>query len=154
MNQFKHPVFYTPAINNFVPQVVDIATLNSAGVYVANLSGETRTQLNARYPGVEIGELETVVAQKESMLTTEPMEIGEEAYVKMLEVLPPDDWQRDSSGSSFKMCEHLSGRITAVYAFVNGIGRHFTFNDVATLGHAAIMQKVRNSMSACESVPS
>jgi hypothetical protein len=129
-----------------------MADLNAAGVYVGAFSGETQTQLNARYPGIQIGELETVVAQKEAMLTTEPMEISEDVYVKMLEVLPPDDWQRDSSGSSFKMCEHLSGRITAVYAFVNG--RHFTFNDVATLGHAAIMQKVGNSMSACESVPS
>ena len=152
MNQFKDPVFYTPAINNCVPQIVDMARINPSGVYVGTYSGETQIQLNARYSSVEIGELETVVAQKEAMQISEPIEISEEVYVEMLEVLPPDDWQRDSSGSSFKMCEHLSGRITAVYAFVNG--RHFTFNDVATLGHAAIMQKVGNSMLACESVPS
>lgn len=152
MNQFKDPVFYTPAINNCVPQVVDMADLNSAGVYVGTSSGDTQTQLNARYPGIEIGELETVVAQKEAMLITEPQEISKEAFARMKTVLPPDDFQQDSSGSSFKMCEHLSGRITAVCAFAKG--RYFTFNDVATLGHKAIMQKVRNSMSACESVPS
>jgi len=140
MKPFKEPVFFIPAKNGIVPQTIDLAIANCEKIYVGMHSGETQEQINARYPGVQLGELESVIATKEAMMKSGPIEITRAQYVASRDVLPPEDWQRDASGSSFKMCEHLSGRITSIYAVVDD--RCFTFKDVYSLTHQEIMAMV------------
>lgn len=144
MTQFKDPIFYTPATLGRVPSTIDMAVLVN-GEYVGRFSGETLVQLAKRYPGAAIGELDDVVAEKEAMQTSQPVEIKENQFSDMLECLPPVGWQDTGDCSSFKMCEHLSGRITGVYAKVGS--RYFNFNDLYTITHAQIMTKVKASVA-------
>lgn len=100
----------------------------------AQISRESLEEIRFRYPGAEVADLETWSAAKEKALCTEPEEITEEKFWEMLEVLPPQRWQRgrtldDKPCQSFEMCEHLSGRITSIVAEV--AGRYFTWNDIA-----------------------
>lgn len=127
-----------------VPVLIDTAKPNEAGVLVGRHSNETIEQVAKRYPGAQIGELVDIISEKEAMLKTLPVEITEARYFEMLEVLPPEDWKSSSDGSSFKLCEYLSGLITSIYVAMGP--RYFAFNDLATLPHAAIMQKVKDSL--------
>lgn len=100
----------------------------------SQIERQTLEEIQARYPGAEISDLETWSAAKEKALCTEPEEITEERFWEMLEVLPPQRWQRgrtldDKPCQSFEMCEHLSGRVTSIVCEV--AGRFFTWNDVA-----------------------
>lgn len=150
MKQFIAPVFYTPAKDGRVPVVIDVARLNSDNVYVGLYNGETLEQITKRYPDASIGESGEIAATSESMMKTEPVEITEEQFHEMLEVLPPEDMQRDVHGSSFKVCEYISGRITSIYVAMGK--RYFAFNDLASLPHLAIMEKVKKSLAASEEV--
>jgi hypothetical protein len=47
-------------------------------------------------------------------------EITEEAWWEALEVLPPEKWQTVRGVEIFRMCEYLSGNITAHYAKLRG----------------------------------
>lgn len=141
VQDFKHPVFYVPAEKERVPLIVDETMLRADGVLVGRYSCQTIDQVRVRHPGVQIGELDTIVAETEAMMITTPVEIDEEAFDYALEVLPPRDYATFGACTSFKMCEHLTGRITAVYAQVDG--SYYAFNDVYTITHAQIVEKVR-----------
>lgn len=139
--RYNHPVFFVPASGTLLPSLIDEAVLNSDGHYIGRYSRETLEAIAARYgKAVAIGEWEDFVASKEAMMKSPPAEITEDDFNAALEVLPPDDYCEDSRGTSFKCCERLSGRITSIYACANG--RHFSFNDVDSLTHRAIMDKV------------
>lgn len=47
-------------------------------------------------------------------------EITEESWWEALEVLPPEKWQTVRGVEIFRMCEYLSGNITAHYAKLHG----------------------------------
>lgn len=98
---------------------------------------ETIEQIKARYPGAEVWDFDAAIEHKENALKSPPIEITLDQFIDALEVLPPRDWQRTSEGESFKMCEHTSGRITAIYAKVNG--KYYTLSNVNTMPHADIM---------------
>ena len=98
---------------------------------------ETIEQIKARYPGAEVWDFDAAIEHKENALKSAPEEITEEQFIEALEVLPPEDWQRTAEGQSFKMCERTSGRITAIYAEVNG--KFYTMSNVHTMPHKDIM---------------
>ena len=141
--EFADPVFYVPACNGVVPQIIDTAR-PYRGSYIGQYSGRTLEEFRVNYPTAKIGDLDTVVQEKECLLISAPVEITEDAFIEALEVLPPEDYQTGRSAVTFKMCEHLSGRITAVYAHVGS--RYFTFNDVCSIEHAQIVDKVKRSL--------
>ncbi len=149
MKTYQEPVFYQPAKDGRVPQVVDLAKPNAQGVLVGRYSGETLEALAVRYPLVTLGEFDEIAAEIESLLKTVPVEISEERYNDMLEVLPPEDWQRTGYGDSFKLCERTSGRITSIFARVGT--RYFSFNDLYNLPHATIMTKVMTAKAEIDS---
>ncbi len=98
---------------------IDTVTADGRGAY----SLETLEQVQKRYPGAEIADLDTWTAAKEKALCTEPQEITEERFMEMLEVLPPQRWKRCKTTDgvfcqSFELCEHLSGRVTSIYCQV------------------------------------
>lgn len=89
---------------------------------------ETLEQIQARYPGAEIADLDTWTAAKEKALSTEPTEITYEQYMDALEVLPPQRWHITKACESFELCEQTSGRITAIYVRVGK--RFFTYQGI------------------------
>ncbi len=76
---------------------------------------ETIEQVRLRYPGAEVADFKTWLAAKEKALCTEPEEISRDKWWEMLEVLPPQRWQRGHDCESFELMEHTSGRVTAIY---------------------------------------
>lgn len=97
------------------------------------INGETLEQVRVRYPEAEIIEVYEFIDKKEKTLCSDPVEITEEKYIEMLEVLPPDNWIRKNGESSFELCEHLSGRVTSIYCVVEG--KYFSFSGIAGSSH-------------------
>jgi len=108
---------------------------------------ETLEQIQARYPGAEIMDLEAFTLWKEEQLLASPVtEITGERYTEMLEVLPPLRWvQRDNGDASFEMSENFCGRITYVNCRVRAAGRYryFTFLDRMGTTHDDRMARCR-----------
>lgn len=79
----------------------------------------------------------------EDAAKTEPMEIPEERFHEMLNVLPPVSWHNTSDGESFKLSERTTGSITAI--FVNLNGRFFEFSDDIRTPHRECCGRVFHS---------
>ena len=151
MAPFKDPIFYVPANGNRAPETIDCAVLNANGYYVGEFSGETLEQIAKRYPGAAIGEMDEVIAVKEKLQTTEPIEIDKDTFIDALEMLPPENWVQCGGLESFKCCEYLSGRITAIYARIGE--RYFTFNGLGSTPHVSVIEKVTAHLSRQVSTP-
>jgi len=76
---------------------------------------ETLEQIQIRYPGAEIVDLDSWIEAKEKALSSNPVEITEDRFMEMLEVLPPQRWQHGKNCESFELSEHTSGRVTAIF---------------------------------------
>lgn len=140
ISQFQYPVMYVPAQAGKTHQVIDYAESNAAGQWVGRYSGQTLEVMATRYPGVVLGELDTVIAEREAALVTQPVEVTEEQFTYGLSVLPPVDFISRGGNVTFKMLERLDGRITGVYACIEG--RYYSFHDVCTISHDEIVAKV------------
>jgi hypothetical protein len=137
----KTPVFYWTAEGATVPSIIDMAK-EVDGVMRGTFSGQTLDEISVRCHGAQLGELDEVIAQKEASLISQPTSITEEDYWDALEQLPPNDWHTTGHYESFKMSEHLSGRITSIYCKTGD--QYFTFNDVCTLSHQEIVTKINS----------
>jgi hypothetical protein len=146
VQSFRQPVFFVPGTQQVVPVIIDFAKRRPDGVFVSSISGNTLEETATRYPGAQLGECDTVVAEKESKLISEPVEITQAQFIDALEVLPPDDWQRHVYSESFKMSERLSGRITSVFVRVND--RYYEFADRDPITHEEAVEKVSRAMAA------
>ena len=129
----NQPVFYQPGKAGIIDLCID-----GKGQY----SGETLEQVRLRYPGAEIGELGTVSEQSEEMFKSAPVEVTEERFDEMLNVLPPINWVRSAAGeTSFKMIERTYGNITTIFARIGN--RYFELSDSCFLSHDQILDKCR-----------
>lgn len=137
-------VFYAPAPNGRVPQVIDEAIPRLDGSFCGRYSGDTIEQLRTCYPIVEMDEASVVTAQKEEMLRSEPAPCTEDQYMDGLDALPPLDFCQGQGYESFKFEERFSGRMTNIYVRATG-GFFYTFMDVDTLSHADIIARVKQS---------
>lgn len=136
--------FYVPAHDGYVPSMIDVARVNDKGETVTYFHGETLAELRERYPTAELISIEEFDRLKEAALRTEPEPTTEEAFMEMLEVLPPLGYRHTTDGESFKMIERYSGRMTNIYA---RIGRtYWVFMDRDSLPHDEIVAKVRAVM--------
>ena len=145
----KVRVFFVPSHwsekhqTQIVPMVID-TVVDRDGKSLSFYSGETLDELRKRYPTAEIGDMDSVLAEKENMMRTDPVECTEEDFWNALECLPPFDWQRTGSiGESFKLVERTSGRMTSIYARIGS--KYWSFTDVDTMPHGEIMAKVKAS---------
>lgn len=126
------PVFYVPG----KPGIIDVAVMRD-GAHVGQYSGETLDQIAVRYPGAALGELGPVTEFSENCFRSPPVEITQERFIEMLEVLPPVGWKHDGTGQSFKLSERTSGNITAIFAEIGG--KYFELSDSIFTPHAKIM---------------
>lgn len=133
----NQPVFYQPG----KPGIIDIAIMRDGeSVLTSGYFHETLGQVRLRYPDAEAGELGPVVKATEAMFKRPPVEITSDRFHEMLEILPPEDWRTATNGTSFKLCEHTSGNITAIFVFT--MGRYFEMQDSAFMTHADIIAAV------------
>ena len=103
------------------------------GSYIGQYSGKTLEQLQAEDPDVELIDVNEFLDIVEARMTTDPVEIDEDRYWYLLEVLPPCGWVRNGSAESFYMSEFISGRVTC---HVVRIGeRYFTFDAPVMASH-------------------
>ena len=105
------------------------------------IEGETLEQVQKRYPGAIVETWKTYIDRKEAALVEPPVEISEDKYTEMLEVLPPVNWVQRNGTSTFKMSECLSGRITSIYCCIGH--RFFTLTDKISLPHDEIVERCR-----------
>ena len=131
--------FYEPGAMS----IIDFATERSGGELRGQISNETLDQIRRSYPGAIVGDVGDFIEQQERQLRTEPEAIDAERYEYALEVLPPLDYQGSAVAASFKCSEMFSGRITSVYCHLRVEGHHyyFTFSDVCTIKHEAIVAR-------------
>lgn len=122
--------------------IIDLA-VNRGGVLVSDFMNETIEQVALRYPGVIVCTMDDAITSREAAFKTDPVEITEDTFIEMLEVLPPMGWAARGNTESFKMCEFTVGSITAIYARVGQ--RFFHLSDVFTLTHDEIMAKVQQA---------
>lgn len=142
--------FVSPATEaSPIPRQIDSVMVGSDGSRVGRFSGESREELGARYR-CELVEMdwEELTAQQESAMRTDPKEITEAQWTEALEVLPPLNWGRWLGVESFAMSEFYSGRMTNIYAKLNG--KFWQFMDDAYMGGEAIARKVAGAAQAAE----
>lgn len=128
------PVFYQTGKAG----IIDYGIVRN-GVLTGAYSNETLEQMRVRYPDAILGELGPVAAASEDMFRSPPVEIDEDRWMEMLEVLPPVNWVCDSEGESFKLSERTSGNITAIFARIGE--RYFEMQDSAFMKHEQIIAK-------------
>lgn len=115
-----------------------IDTLDERGY--GTFSGMILEQMERKYPGVKICDLDTIAKRIEDSNLTKPIEITEEQFIEALECLPPEDWQQIGGEESFKCMERTSGRVTAIYARL-GI-KYYTFQGIYNMKHADIIKMI------------
>ena len=151
MNQpsshFVDAVFYVPGQHGRAPIVIDMAIQQADGNFVSRYSEKTFVNLSMEYPGLAIGELDTVIEEKENIYRREPpVEVTRERFQTALECLPPDNWVTHGDTESFAMCERTTGRITCIFARIGT--RYFCFSDLFDLTHVEIVAKVNTAIAA------
>ncbi len=125
----KEPVFYQPG-----KTIIDFVKNGLSEVY-----GETLEQIQARYPGAEIGDYDTVKAEIEAGMIHPAKRITEEEWMYALETLPPMKWRNGVLSESFMMSELTYGNITAIYVRI--ADRFYTLQDRVSLSHVEIIRK-------------
>ena len=128
--------FYVPGSLS----IVDTTYMRDGQTY-GTYSHETLDQIKARYPGAILTDYETaspmIDATEKANFKHPPVEITEERFFEMLEVLPPQDWQRTKEGESFKLMERTSGVYTAIFACV--AGKYYELSDSIFTTHQDIL---------------
>lgn len=165
----KEPYFvYNRSPEDFV--IIDEALWDGVDTFKGKYSGETLEQLRTRVRNTYMGEKDgqAVFVEKVPYPTAEIMEweeasklyeaaqaakyigpvslITQDRFNYLLEVLPPEDWQRGGSSESFKLMERLSGNITTIAARIGN--DYYEFNDNARMTHVAIIEKIAKAIEA------
>jgi len=128
---YKNPVFYVPGRVGIIDNCI-----NGRGQY----SGKTLEETREEYPGVLLGESETIYTEWENSFKSPPVEVTEARFLEMLEVLPPVSWVHGAANTeSFKISERLFGDITAIFCKIGN--RYFEMSDNIRMPHAEIVKR-------------
>ena len=79
----------------------------------------------------------TVRMISDAKYTRPPKRITQARFWEMLEVLPPDDWQRFADHESFKLCEFDCGNVTGIYCRIGE--EYWEMHDNYRMPHLAIV---------------
>ena len=88
--------------------------------------------------------LEQIRQEKEKAYIKQWIEISEEQYDEMLNVLPPEKWQTVDGVNFFRISEHLTSNITAHYAQI--LGHYFTANRRTSTPYQSLAAEVKELM--------
>lgn len=122
---------YVPGSVSIIDYMIDGKT---------DFNKETLEDATKRYPGAIEVSLEDAYVEIEKAAKikyiTDPIEIDEDRYMEMLEILPPMNW----IGGTFMLCEFSFGNYTEIFCKIGK--RYFEFSDSASLKEAEIIEKV------------
>ena len=145
------PVFYVPGRTG----IVDLAIMRD-GVLRSQVYNETIDELRQRYPGAQVGQLGPVAQATDDAFRSPPVEITQQRFWDMLEVLPPVAWVRRTieenkdqtlDNESFKISERTCGSITAIFCRIGS--RYFELQDSITMRHDDILRAVLLAYPDC-----
>ena len=112
--------FYVPG----KPGIIDgVHPETGLGIY----SKETLEEIQARDPGAEVGDFDTVIDQQDDYWRRPPVSISSERFCEMLEVLPPVGWAHTAEAEVFKLSERTGGMITAIFCRIGD--RYYEMQD-------------------------
>jgi hypothetical protein len=127
-------VFFSPSAK--YSSAIDVVHPETGlGVY----SGKSLDDFRVEYPDVSIVDDEVAVQHNRNRHISEPVEITEERFHEMLDVLPPSKWRRSASAESFHICERITYDI--VDWFVRIGDRYYTFADTDRLSAEDVIRK-------------
>ena len=109
---------------------IDVCILDG-GTLRSQIQRETLEEIRLRYPGAEVGDLDTLARKYEEAMRSPPTEITRARFHEMLEVLPPMKWHQRAEFESFMVSELVYASIANIYVRVKG--RYFTLADHLTL---------------------
>ena len=131
--------FYVPGQLSIIDTVKD----NGKSFY----DNESLEEIDKRYPGAILISFEDAIAEIEALAQkkyiTEPVEVDEERFMDMLEILPPMNWKQTTEGEVFMMCEMNYSHYTNIFCQIKD--RYFEFSDSRFLTLDQIINKVKSS---------
>lgn len=127
-------VFYVPGKSS----IVDVAVSCADGIMRGGYSKKSIDELMLEYPELIVDELDAVSARIDESFITCPIEISENQFYEMMEVLPPKHWRNHGISESFQMIEHTRGNITAILCRIEN--RYFEMQNQAGMSHEDILR--------------
>jgi hypothetical protein len=107
---------------------------------------KTLEQLTEQYGEVVIIDTESAYRQHCDSYKKAPVEINEERFMDMLEILPPAKWVRHVEEESFHVCERIAGNIVSIFVRIGK--RYFEMQDEIGLSHADRVRAAAITLSA------
>lgn len=82
-----------------------------------------------------------------SQYITPAKEIDADRFNEMLEVLPPDNWQRMDGGEYFQMSELYAGNVTSY--FVRHHDKYYEFRETTWMNPSQVLNKISGVYNGC-----
>jgi hypothetical protein len=135
----NRPVFFLPG----KPGIIDTAHQGEDGELRSDVNKQTLAEMRARfgYEMVQVGELEDVARASEDAVRTAPVEVNEERWMDMLEVLPPLKWTGRGGTESFRISEMTYNSVTTTFVRIGK--RYFEMSERVTVTHEDLVAAVR-----------
>lgn len=143
VTKFNEPVFYLDPDRQSgqAHRIIDQAIFNEQAQVYTTYSGQTIEAMQARYPGLKVGDFNDLMRAKEAFYRELGVyEIDEETFMDALECLPPLDWQRKGQAESFKFSELITGNIAMIYCRLGK--RFFRFYDDVALNWEGVARRL------------
>jgi len=97
----------------------DMVYIDDAGIVRSCCFHETIEEQRLEHPNIELWFFTDVMQEidkaQEATFKKSPVEITEDRFTEMLEVLPPHNWHRETGSESFKMSEMTCGNYTEIF---------------------------------------
>jgi hypothetical protein len=140
MQKTFYKFFFIPSETKGVPpRLIDVRNTTAVNdivmPYLASLRGKYGEK-------VIVGTTDEYKKHVADAMRTAPAPITASAFQEALEILPPVGFRRVGQQYSFAMSELLVEQMTRIYAFDGE--QHWMFVDDASIGHDAIMARVKD----------
>jgi len=126
--------FYEPGSTHIID------TINS-DTGLSSICGESLEQVRQRCPKAEIWDFEQACEQIQSITyattITAPVEVTEERWWEMLNVLPPMRWRGGGDTESFMICEATTLDLHSIFCRIGD--RYFELVNKRTMTHEEIV---------------
>jgi hypothetical protein len=134
--------YYVPGSTS----IIDTVTEDGLTFHFRN----TLEEVLERFPGAELWEVEKAFAEVQRLTyeyyISAPVEITEDRFHEMLNVLPPVKWRQEHGSESFMISERLTMDIRSIYCRVGD--RYFEMADRQSLTHQEICDRCLAAIAA------
>lgn len=145
-------LFYIPATATLHARSIDQVVQMPDGRQVGSFTGQTQAEIAARYgEEVLISDIQAFHEMQEAAMITSPEPCTEADFTAAFGCLPPMRYGRTDGVESFRCSEFYSGRVTRIYANLDGT--YWTWKDNAFISADVLVAKVRAAASAAAGTP-